>query len=152
MTEYATLLSGVCLLSAVARLLSSGGALKKVTDAAISVVLLLSVLRGAILLAESMDPSSVTLPDIEYEDIFVSGTEESLETAIGSAVSREFGIGSDEIVVVCDGVDIKTLRAKLITVTLFGEAALSDYRRVRDFVNSLDHGECEVRIRFDGED
>ena len=149
MTEYAALLSGVCLLSATARLLLSDGALKKITDAAISLVLLVAVVRGALLISSSLDPGDFTRPRVEYEDSFVSSAEQSLGSAIRMAISEEFGIREAEVFVHCEGLDIETLKAELLTVTLCGEAAFSDHRRVREFVNSLDHGECEVRISFD---
>ena len=148
MKEYVLLLLAASVLAALVRFLCSGSPLLKQIDGAMGIILLLAALSGFLSLSEEPFKDMIFPPQKEYEDAFIGTAEEALADALESALRDEFGLREDCVSVKVTGLARETLIANEIEVLLRGGAVTADFRRIRDYVDSLGHGECEVRISF----
>ncbi len=85
--------------------------------------------------------------EYDFEDRFsLSGvTEEAFCKGIRLFLADKMSLSAEEITVSAEGFDATAMRARKIKVTLFGKAALADYRAVRETVEKNGFGECEVK-------
>ena len=100
------------------------------------------------------------ISQIESEDIFIDLSEnadatkyeESAKDAFALGIKRlissEYSLSEENIEVNILGFDFKNMRAERIKILLRGKGAASDWRAIRDYINGLEIGECEVRVEF----
>ena len=76
--------------------------------------------------------------------------ELAFEEGIAEYLATEYGVDRSLILVMADGFDMGKLKAERIYVTLEGEAALLDYKKIEEKVarEFTDGGECEVSLRI----
>ena len=60
----------------------------------------------------------------------------------------KYEIDEADAEVVVYGFDFQTMRAEKIKILLWGKAIYADLRGIREYLNSLNLGECEVEIRI----
>ena len=75
-------------------------------------------------------------------------TEEAFSLGLSRAIASEFSLKEGDISVTPRGFDSENLVAKELVVTLSGRAALADYGRIEDYVNSLGLGKCILEVRI----
>jgi hypothetical protein len=148
MSEHLTVICAASALAIVVRFLCSGCPLAKQIDGALGIILLLAALRGLLPLAQSVVDKLPELSPPEYEDAFNDTAEQALSAAISEAIEKEFGLSPGQVLVSLEGLDPSALVAEKIEIVLTGSAVTADHRRIRDYTDSLGHGECEVRISF----
>ena len=117
---------------------------------------------GALCLAALASPILSALPSLS--DIPLSGGEipvlsggisEVGEEAFGEGVRAylcsELSLAEGEVGVGVSGLDVASMRASEITVTLSGRAALADGKRIRSMLDSLlsEGGKCKVVIKLE---
>ncbi len=92
-------------------------------------------------------------PELQIESIDFdtdSALEEVSENAyiggVRSFVSEEFSLNIDDISVTAEGFDVMNMRAERLTVILSGDAALADYRAIRERLLKNGFEGCEVKI------
>lgn len=146
-SDFVFLVSAASVIAALVRLFSSESPLKKQIDGAVGVILLVAVLGGGAALVGSLRIETPSSPE-EYGDAFSATAEEALAIGIKEAVVRELSIPEELVQVSVLSLELETLVAEKIELTLRGSAVTLDYRRIRDYVSSLGHGECEVKISF----
>ena len=117
-------------------------------------VILLAALSG--LLADvALELKDITSLDaLEYEDVeWAEFAEQSmsgaLERGVRLAVAEKFSFSEDDIRVECRGFNLETVSAERISITLYGGAAISDIRAVREYVEGEGLGDCEVKVVFE---
>lgn len=79
-----------------------------------------------------------------------NAVEEAFEDGIRRYIAESFGISQDSVTVEVDGFDLERIRAERIYVTLSGEGATLDYKKIEEMIERefTDKGECEVSIRL----
>lgn len=80
----------------------------------------------------------------EYENV----ARDAFALGIKRLISSEYGIKEENITVTVFGFDFKEMRSERINVVLRGTAVSSDFRGIRDYLNKLGLGECEVRVEL----
>lgn len=149
MSEYFVYIVSVLLAVAFCSFISYGGE----TDKHVRFVL------GAVLLCALTVPTvarlkNFSLADFAFPDTELSGShtaqvlEQAYTKGVGRAVAEEFSLSEGSVEVRCRGFSEERVSADFLYVTLSGDAAFSDVRRIRSYVNEK-FGECEVTVRFD---
>ncbi len=85
---------------------------------------------------------------LDEEGKYITVSEEAIKDGIRKLIFAEYGVAPEDIEIYLHGFDFKEMRADRVKIILRGTGALSDYRGIEDFVNSLEIGECEVNIEF----
>ena len=91
------------------------------------------------------------LDGIDY-DTTDSAVELAFEEGVARYIAQTYGVREECVTVRADGFDISSLCAERIYVTLSGEAALLDYKRIEEEIRErfTFGGECEVSIDVKG--
>ena len=89
-------------------------------------------------------------PEIpEHESQLTEQTAKlAFEEGIQRAICDRFSLSEEEVTVEASGFDFINMRADFVAVKLGGDAALSDIRSVRSYVEKCGFGECEVECYF----
>lgn len=148
MSEYALTLTGVCMLSSAVGILLSESGFEKCAEAVMGIILLYAILSPIPALVREVDYDFEGYPQIEYNDAFADTLESGTAEGIRLALCEKFDLRSDEVEVATEIAGADPLSFEKITVVLKGAAALSDYRRIREFVENMELGRCEVRIEY----
>ena len=74
---------------------------------------------------------------------------ESFEGGIAALVADELSCERELVRVEAQGFRLESVSAEKITVYLYGEAALGDYKRVKSALKKSGFGECEVILSFE---
>ncbi len=102
--------------------------------------------------------SGVELPSFddftvpEYGDGYTEVAADAYEEGLRCAIAERLSISEEAVSVSLTDIDIASMRAREISVTLGGEAALSDTRSMREWIKEsflLEGGICEVVINFE---
>lgn len=139
--------------------LSYPGASEKATRFAVSVLLIytsiLPILTFVSRLADGRELSFIEEIRQEAENNsasekgeYITVSEDAIKEGIKNLIFAEYGVAEEDINVHLYGFDFEKMRAESIKIILRGGGALSDYRSIENFVNSLGIGECEVNIEF----
>ena len=118
---------------------------------ALSVLLLYAVALPLITLAQGWD-GTLRLPDGGGADTsdpeYIKVAEEAFERGLEEHIREKYSLSEGTVTVHCYGFDFSAMRAERITVLLSGKAALSDYKAMERYLESLSLGECEVEIEI----
>ena len=119
---------------------------KKITEVAISVILVLSIILPLPGLIEKIGES------IKLEEA-VDGEESefyklSFEDGIRQYISEKFSLSPANIEVEAVGFSVDEMRAERILITLKGTASLVYNKRIKKAVDELGLGEAEVKIEI----
>jgi len=152
--EYLFLLILVSASSAVISYLSYPSELLSSAKRGLSLILLFAIVSPLPALLDGVRSFSFSDldfgSDIEhYEGEYERTLEEAFCFGISGAVSEEFSLDKDNIEVSASGFDVQNMKAKKVYVRLSGYAAMADSRRIEDYLNSLDIGDCEVSISIE---
>ena len=151
MTDAALYIVGAALTVALASFISYSGGEDKWQKFALGAILLAMLASGA---KEALGAASGGLfspPEQEgsastmREDI----AKESFEGGIARLVANELSCPVSLVRVTAVGFVFENMSAEKITVYLYGEAALGDYRGVRGLLSECGFGECEVVLSFE---
>lgn len=145
MKEYGILLLSVCAVTALGSFFIKGLKNEKIGRCAMGVVALCALVLPTVALVRDFS-------EFEFDDGGAldapAGCEVSAERAfaigIRKAVSVEFSVSEEKISVLTEGFEFEQMRAEKIKVNITG--ANVDYRGVRQYVNGLGIGECEVNL------
>ena len=90
------------------------------------------------------------LSDIEYEGVSDDVIEVAFEKGISMYIAERYGVSSDNVLVMADGFDMESMKAKRIYVTLSSDAALLDYKKIEEEIATefTEGGECEVSLKI----
>ena len=138
---------------AVAKLLAYRRGGNVAERAAISLILLWAV---AYPLADGAVDLSQLLPegDVIYSDtVFYDTARDAFESGLKSALSDRFGISEDSLEVCVTDLDLSSMRAKGVKITLSGGAIFKrpeDIKRYITEIIDLEEECCEVQIRLGG--
>ena len=149
MTEYAMTLIGVCILSVAVGVLLAESGYEKCANAAMGIILLYAILSPipALLGDIAYLKDSSTLP--EYDDAFTDAIEGGAAEGIRLAVCEEFGLDPGNVEVDAVKMQGDSISFERISITLKGAAVISDYRKIREFVEDMALGRCEVRLDYE---
>lgn len=151
MSEYALAVFGICLVVGICLALSNGSG--KVQSLALGIITLWVILSPLGDMIEHFDPNSLDVDIPEYSsgeiDMII---EDAFAEGICTAVADKFSLDPDDIRVRLYGFDKEKMRAEKIMIILSGRAALSDYKAVEKYINSLEVGEGNVEIEIGGRD
>ncbi len=149
MAEYLLMIfgaSGVCAVCGFA-VYRRGGAEKL----ALTVLLLYAVTMPLLSLIESWD-GALRLPDLGGADTsdpeYMQVAETAFEEGVAEHISEKYSLPRRSVTVRCYGFDFSAMRADSINVLLSGKAALSDYKAIEKYIESLGLGECDVEIEI----
>lgn len=151
MNEYFITVFVICAVTGILGLLSyneKNGA----EHAALGVILLFVVLSPvanviASFDAEKFDPEKL-VSDIQPETGLSDVGAAALCDGICRAVSQEFSLDDGDITATAYGFDFKMMKAEKIRILLTGRAAFADSKAIKEFVEKLEVGECEVGIEI----
>ena len=153
MAEY---LVGVCVLSGVIGifdLLSVSAKMRETAALCASVLLLYTVIAPIFSFASELASGEISFDAIpptesvgsaQYEQV----AREAFSDGIERLIEEKYGIAPENVAVSVRGFDFEKMRAERIIVILSGEGVLSDYRSVGEYLNDLELGECEVKIKI----
>lgn len=151
MSEYALAVFGICLVVGICLALSNGSG--KAQSLALGIITLWVILSPLGDMIEHFDPNSLDVDIPEYGsgeiDMII---EDAFADGICTAVADKFSLDTDDIRVRLYGFDKEEMRAEKIMIILSGRAALSDYKAVEKYINSLEVGEGNVEIEIGGRD
>ena len=121
-----------------------------VTSFGVRAVMICAILLPLVDIIRDFDADSLlneVLGDIDYT-VGDSAIELAFEDGVADYVAQSYGVARECVTVMVDGFDIGSLSAERIYVTLYGRAALIDYKRVEKEVRETfaPSGECEVSI------
>lgn len=76
--------------------------------------------------------------------------EAAFEEGIAQYLADEYDVGVELVSVMADGFELDKMKARKIYVTLSGEAALLDYKKIENEVERefTSGGECEVSLKI----
>ena len=155
MAEYFVTLfvSGAAI--AILSYLSYPGASERAVKIACGILMLYSVVTPLFALVEefsSFDPDDFFGQIGEYspsdDEEYMKATKEAFKEGIVRLISSEYKISKSDITVTVFDFDFEKMSAGKIKVILRGEGATADYRAIRNYINSLEIGECEVKIEL----
>ena len=113
---------------------SSHRSLSKEVEAVAGVILILAVI-SPLLSLKSLLPE-ITVPELlpegtpEYEEVALS----ALGSGIKKDICERFSVDEAGLSVMCEELELSTMRARCITVSLGAHSGDVDYRRVREYV------------------
>ena len=150
MREYAIGVFAVCLVFGVLMRLSWGsGDMARLAVAIITAYVIVTPAVSALNeldiseLFEKIEPSSIE-GSAEYEKT----AEAAFEKGIKKALTEKFSLDESCTQVLCRDFNFENMRAGQIKVILSGRAAVSDYRKIENYLNELNIGECSVEIKI----
>lgn len=151
MSEYALAVFGICLVVGICLALSNGSG--KAQSLALGIITLWVILSPLGDMIEHFDPNSfdVDIPEYGSSEIDMI-IEDAFADGICTAVADKFSLDTDDIRVRLYGFDKEKMRAEKIMIIFSGRAALSDYKAVEKYINSLEVGEGNVEIEIGGRD
>ena len=79
---------------------------------------------------------------------YIEVTKEAFEEGLKKTIAEEFSVNKDAITVRCFDFSFAEMRAERISVILSVSLAGTDPRRVENFINGLNIGECEVQFEI----
>lgn len=82
----------------------------------------------------------------EYKDAFGEVTREAYENGIRLYIADEYSLDAEDISVRAEGFDAAAVRARVVVVTLSGDARYADYRDMSRRLEKNGLGRCEVKI------
>ena len=151
MSEYALAVFGICLVVGICLTLSYGSS--KAQSLALGIITLWVILSPLSDMIEHFDPNSwmdsIDIPDYDSGEIDMI-IEDAFADGICTAVADKFSLDPDDIRVRLYGFDKEEMRAEKIMIILSGRAALSDYKAVEKYINSMEVGEGNVEIEIGG--
>ena len=151
MSEYALAVFGICLVVGICLALSNGSG--KAQSLALGIITLWVILSPLGDMIEHFDPNSLDVDIPEYGSGELDALiEDAFADGICTAVADKFSLDTDDIRVRLYGFDKEKMRAEKIMIILSGRAALSDYKAVEKYINSLEVGEGNVEIEIGGRD
>ena len=126
----------------------------KTTRAAMGIILTWVVAVSAFSgLSRLRDVDFDSLTNVEIGQIYGDEYKKEAEKAFSEGIKRllleKYGIKKEESEVVLLNFDFETMRAEKINITLLGKGAISDFRSIENYVEQMELGECEVKIRID---
>ena len=133
--------------------LSYSAANDRLVKAAASLLLLYTVLLPTLDLVEKLysaidssdfDFSFEGVENGEYEEV----AKEAFVEGIRKLLFTKYDIKEGDIGVTVHDFDFQSMRAGRIKILLSGSAIYSDVRGMREYLNGLGLGECEVEIRI----
>ncbi len=118
-----------------------------------SVVLIHSLLSPVLVFAAAFSDGIPSFEIEEPSDLPLGGTyEEVAEDAFIEGICKllytKYEIKAEDATVSVDGFRLDEMKARRIVIVLSGKAAFSDHRGIEQYLNGLDLGECEVRVRI----
>ena len=145
MREYLFAVAGLAVVLDFLALISNEKC-KKITEAALSIILILAVVL----------PLPGLIKDFgEFINIEENGEEVSselyqlsFEDGIREYLADKFALSKNDIEVEAVGFLPEKMTAERILITLRGSAVLADNKRIRSAVNDLEIGEAEVKIEI----
>ena len=160
MREYLVSVTVVSALLGLINYLSYPGASEKATRFAVSVLLIYTTVLPILTFVSSMSATDA-MPDLidrikeeaekkpsgEREE-YLEVSEEAIKKGISKVLFTEYGIAEENVQIYLEEFDFESMRSKKIKLTLSGGGALSDYRRIEEYINSFGIGKCEVNIEF----
>ena len=152
MGEYMLGVSCVCLLVSFASFASVAQNGRGAIKFALGVILLAALIAPLEGLVSGIGSglSQIGSGDYKDEGNFSEYTESAFCEGIRLAVAEEFSLEEGDVSVLAIGFSVESMRAELIKIMLYGKAASSDYRAIREFVEENGLGKCEVEIAFNG--
>lgn len=87
---------------------------------------------------------------MEYENATDDTIEIAFENGVSEYIADKYGVDRSCVLVMADEFDMETVRAERIYITLIGEAALLDYKRIEEEISRefTSGGECEVSLKI----
>lgn len=153
MSEYIISVMAASAVVALGSLASYGGNIARISRAAMAVVLLYTVTLP--IFSVTGDISDLISTDffeglrVEYDQsdtLFYENTASAFCDGVARFVCEECDLDRGEVCVRVTGLDLESMRAEKITVTLSGRAVSADARLIAEAVESANLGECEVMI------
>ena len=153
MSEYIISVMAASAVVALGSLASYGGNLERISRAAMAVVLLYTVTLP--IFSVTGDISDLISTDFfeglrvecdQSDTLFYENTASAFCDGVARFVCEECDLDKGEVSVRVTGLDLESMRAEKITVTLSGRAVSADARLIAEAVESADLGECEVMI------
>ena len=86
--------------------------------------------------------------ELSTNNEYLKVTEEALKDGISKLIFTEYGVSEENIEVYIFNFDFEKMRAGKINVVLSGKGALADTRGMEEYLNKLNIGKCEVKIRL----
>ena len=150
MSEYFISIFAVCLVGGVAILLShSNGSGEKMAVGIVTLYVIISPLIGYISEFNAEEwLGSIKNEEFDTESEYNAVMEDAFGRGIALAVAEKFSLDSQDIRIRLYGFDPEKMNSEKIRVILSGKAALSDYKAVEKYVDSLNLGECDVEIEI----
>ncbi len=149
MNQYFSLVFAVGFAAAVAGFISYDGGRSMALRSAIGVVILLVVISPVSeLMSEASGGSLPELPswDGELSDKYEETAREAVEEGIRELLAKEYSLDKESFAVRLEGFRFSSMKAEMITVTLYGKAAFCDPLAVEDLVEQCGIGECYAKI------
>ena len=151
MNEYFISVFVICTVTGILGLLSYNNK-NGAERAALGIILLFVVLSPISEIitsfnSEDFDPENI-LADMQPETGLSEALAAALCDGICRAVGEEFSLDDGELTATVYGFDVKNMKAEKIRILLTGRAALSDSKAIKEFVEKMEVGECEVRIEL----
>lgn len=92
-------------------------------------------------------------PDFSVPDYgsseFHETSKEAYKEGVTAALCDRYSLKSKDLIITVDGFDSKELSAEIMHVTLTGEAIYTDYRDLKEYVETnLKVARCDVQIEF----
>ena len=145
MREYLFAVAGLAVVLDFLALISNEK-YKKITEAALSIILTLAV----VLPLPGLIKDFGELINIEENGGEVSSElyQLSFEDGIREYLADKFALSKNDIEVEAIGFLPERMTAERILITLRGSAVLADNKRIRSAVNDLEIGEAEVKIEI----
>ena len=151
MNEYFIKVFVICTVSGILGLLSYNNK-NGAERAALGVVLLFVVLSPLVDAISSFDEGKFDpeelISDIQPETGLYDVGAAALCDGICRAIGQEFSLDDGEITATAYGFDIKRMKAEKIRILLTGRAAFADCKAIKEFVEKMEVGECEVGIEI----
>ena len=153
MSEYIISVMAASAIVALGGLASYGGNTERISRAAMAVVLLYTVTLPIFSVTGNI--SDLISADffeglrVEYDQsdtLFYENTAQAFCEGVGRFVCDGCDLDSADVSVRVTGLDLESMRAEKITVTLCGRAVSADARLIAEAVESAGLGECEVMI------
>lgn len=147
MSEYALAVFGICLVVGICLTISYGQG--KAQSLALGIITLWVILSPLGDMIEHFDTNifDVDIPDYDSGEIDVL-IEDAFADGICNAVADKFSLNRDDIRVRLYGFNKEEMRSEKIMIILSGRAALSDYKAVEKYINSLEVGKADVEIEI----
>ncbi len=78
----------------------------------------------------------------EYSEI----AEQAFKEGISKLLFTKYDISPENVSIVTEGFDFKSMRCERIRITLYDRGALADFRGIEEYISESGLGECEVYL------